>query len=64
MTTKSAYNGQKVRIQNRYATAEYDSMEEAARALSSIGVLSEKEVRKMLEERERYINGYAVEYPE
>ena len=64
MTEKSGARGQRVRIRNRYAVAEYESLEEASRALSSIGVLSEKEVRKMLEDRERYINGYVVDYPE
>ena len=57
-------NGQKVRIQNRYAVMEYDSIEEAAASLSSIGVMTEAEVRKKLSDREAYINGYSVTYPE
>ena len=54
--------GQKVRIQNRYATAEYGSMEEAADSLSQIGVLTRDEILKMLRDGVAYINGYVVTY--
>jgi len=53
---------QKIRIQNRYAVAEYGSMEEAADSLSQIGVLTRDEILKMLRDRVAYINGYVVTY--
>lgn len=56
-------NSQKVVVRNKYAVAEYDSLEEAAAALSSIGVLSRDEVMNLLRERTGWINGFAVEYP-
>lgn len=59
MEKKSA---QKVRIQNRYAVAEYDTLEDAADALSSIGVLPRDEVMSLLSDRVGWINGFAVTY--
>jgi hypothetical protein len=56
--------GQKVRIQNRYATAEYDSLDAAAYWLSTIGVKTQEEIRRLLGKREKYINGFSVTYPE
>lgn len=55
-------SAQKVRIQNRYAQAEYDSLESAADALSSIGVLSRDEVMALLSDRVGWINGFQVSY--
>lgn len=59
---KSARNGQRVRVQNKYAIAEYDTLDECASALSKIGVLKEHEIRKMLEKRVAYINGFVITY--
>ncbi len=61
---KAYRKGQKVRVQNRYAVMEYNSLEEAAYWLSKIGVLTEEEIKKKLSGREAYINGYSVTYPE
>lgn len=59
---KTAAKGQRVRIQNRYAVAEYDSLDECADALSRVGVLKRDEIRKMLEDRTGYINGFVIRY--
>lgn len=59
---KTAAKGQRVRLQNRYAVAEYDSLDECADALSRIGVIKRDDIRKMLEAREKYINGFVVTY--
>ena len=56
--------GQRVVVRNRYATAEYKSLEEAADALSSIGVKTRGEVLSLLRDRTGYINGYVVTYPD
>jgi len=53
---------QRVRIQNRYAVMEYDTLEEAADSLSQIGVLTRDEIMSMLSNRVSYINGYVVTY--
>lgn len=55
-------SAQKVRIQNRYAVAEYETLEEAADALSSTGLLSRDEVMGMLLDRVGWINGFQVSY--
>lgn len=60
----SGRSGQRVVVRNRYATAEYGSLEEAADALSSIGVKTRDEVLSLLRDRTGYINGYVVTYPE
>lgn len=54
---------QRVVVRNKWAVAEYKSLEEAARALSSIGVMTEEEVRELLDLRVGWINGFAVSYP-
>ncbi len=54
---------QKVVVRNKWATAEYESLDEAARALSSIGVMTEEEIRVLLDQRVGWINGFAVSYP-
>ena len=59
---KESATGQKVRIQNRYAVAEYESLDDCAKSLSMVGVMDEDEIRKKLEKRERYINGYVITY--
>ena len=59
---KSAFKTQRVRIQNKYGVAEYDSMDECADALSQIGVIGRDEIRKMLGDRVAYINGYVITY--
>lgn len=61
---KTHGSGQRVVIQNRYAVMEYNSLEEAAYWLSKIGVMTEAEIKKKLSDREAYINGYSVTYPE
>ena len=63
MQVKSA-KSQKVVVRNRYAYAEYPSMESAARALSSIGTMGAKEVLSLLRARVGYINGFSVSYPD
>ena len=61
MEKKSA---QKVVVRNRYARAEYRSLDEAADALSSIGVLGRDEILSLLADRAGWINGFLVSYPE
>lgn len=56
------FSGQHIRIQNRYAVMDFDSMEQAAESLSQIGVYSREEILKMLHDRVGYINGYVVTY--
>lgn len=60
---KSA-KSQKVVVRNRYAYAEYGSLEEASAALASIGVMTQEEVMALLADRVGYINGFAISYPE
>lgn len=55
---------QPVRAQNRYALAEYPSMEAAAATLSTIGVMSSDEVLKLLRKHVGYINGFVITYPD
>jgi hypothetical protein len=64
MADNNYRKGQKVIIRNKYAVAEYDSLDSAAYWLSRIGVKTEEEIRKLLGKREPYINGYVVTYPE
>lgn len=59
---KAAGGGQRVRIQNKYAVAEYDSLDECADSLSRVGVLKRDEIREMLEDRVGYINGFVIKY--
>ena len=62
MKEASYGKGQRVRLQNQYAVIEYDSLEDAADGLSQIGVIDRDEIRKMLEDRVAYINGYVITY--
>ena len=65
MDKESKYRkGQHVVVQNRYAKAEYVSLEEAAAALSQIGVKTKDEILKDLRGRTGYINGFVITYPE
>lgn len=57
-------SSQRVVVRNRYARAEYKSLEEAAASLSSIGAMSRDEVMSLLRDRVGYINGFAVSYPD
>lgn len=61
---KSSSRGQRVRIQNKYAVAEYDSLEQAAESLSQVGAMSKDEIMALLRDRTGYVNGYVVTYPE
>lgn len=60
---RKSSSSQRVVVRNKYAYAEYPSMESAAMALSSIGVMSSDEVLKLLRDRVGYINGFSVSYP-
>ena len=59
---KMAWLKTPVRIQNRDVVYDFDSLEEAASYLASLGTLTEEEVAQMLSDREGLINGFSIIY--
>ena len=60
--SKKAWAKTAVRIQNGDVVYDFESIDEAASYLTSIGTLSAEEVSKMLSDREPMINGFSIVY--
>lgn len=59
---KKAWASTKVHLQNKFAQYDFDSIEDAASFLASIGTLSEDDLLDMLYGRQELVNGFAVTY--
>ena len=60
---KKAWQKTPVHVQNGKVEYDFESIEEAAAFLTSVGILSSEDVMDMLSSRAGMINGFAVSYP-